>query len=575
MLRAPWVLFLNFWTLVRMMIRAPLRYVVSRLSKQERRFVRLELPAGLALSGEVQRFGPVSLRRRERGAWWDFREALDRIAEDAGIEGVYLKMRRVEGGLAEVMALGRALEGLRAKGKRVVVHLDQAMLREYALASAGDVVALTPAGRLYTFGLRMELSFYGEALERLGVRADFMHLGPFKTAMHRLSRRRATQAQVRGTRQLLEGMADVTLGAIAARRGVSSSEAEALLELAPLSAREAARRRLIDRVVFAEDVKASLEAEQAGGPPVALVSMADYLKVARAAPQWRSLRRAGRLGVLSLSGAIMMGDEGGLVPMRGGITPKETMKALERLRRDPTVKAVLLHIDSPGGSALASELIWRAIRDLDAEKPVVAFLGNVAASGGYYMAVAARRIVAMPETLTGSIGVIAGKVSGGALLERLGVHTASVSVGGTAGFGSLSEGLSGQEIENLRRDLREFYRRFLLRVAEGRRLPKRRLHRIARGRVYTGRRALGLGLIDQLGDLEDALALACREGGLDPRTAPIALIDPRPTGLRGLLKRGASLEVPLPAGVEDALVFAALLRRPGALAFWPHALPAE
>ena len=594
MIRALFLLIFNLVNLCRRVMRKLVKAVKARFRPAKRRFVKLEVPSGIQLAGETRKIGPIAIGHADKGPYWDFEALLGKLAKDPEVEGVYFRVEPQGGSLAEVSAMADRLQVLRDAGKRVLCHFDQAMFKEYVLASAADTVMMTPAGRLYTFGMRMEMTFLGDAFDKVGIDAQFIHLGQFKTAMHRFTRRRMSRSQRRGSRQLLEGLSSSALTRIASAREITIEQAAAMLDRAPIPAREARRMSLVDRMVYVDGVRNAIEQEDDCERTVELLSSANYLRQSESKLKWRPLmRRKKKIAVLSLSGMIMMGNEGLPMQFRNAITPPPVVEALDRLRKDASVVAVVIHIDSPGGSALASDLIWRRLRKLGEHKPTIAFLGSVAASGGYYIAAGAQQIVSLPETLTGSIGVIAGKLSGGALLDKLGVHAEALSIGETAGFTSLTTSLSEREFDNLQRDIRSFYRRFLHRVAASRKMDKRTLHRLARGRVYTGRRAHTIGLVDHLGDLEFAIDLACKEAGVERDKAAVTFVDHRKGGLRSLFGRkrsAAAVEVEtegfdtraraasvaeeslsslVPEGLESYVAAAALMRTQGALALWP------
>jgi protease-4 len=272
---------------------------------------------------------------------------------------------------------------------------------------------------------------------------------------------------------------------------------------------------------------------------------------------------------------ILQGNEGRLAQLQGSITPQPVIKALKRLAKDTSVKAVVLRIDSPGGSATASDLIWRQIKKLAQKKPTIASLGRVAGSGGYYIAVAADEIIAHPETITGSIGVIAGKLSGGPLLDKLGIKVESMSEVEDNNLSSLAAPLTEPELTNLRRDIRAFYRRFIRCVAEGRQMSRQRVHRLGRGRVYTGSRALGVGLVDRLGGLQDAIDVACERAGLESRSAEVVFVDHKKTrrGIKtlvgGVSVRDAVVTQLIPGALTQHVLAATMLSRPNTLALMP------
>lgn len=582
MFRMMVTLAVNLWTLTRFAMGKIVKSVTGRLRRRGRTFVRIKLPAGLELSSPPRKVGPVTVGVASDGHYWQFVETLRRVARDRHVDGVYFRAGGTHLGLAEIDVLSNALAELRAAGKRVVCHLEQAMLLDYLLACSADLILMSPPGRLYTFGLRMDLRFAGEALDKIGLRAQFIHVGRFKTAAHRFTKGEATPSQTRMMRQLMDGLSASVAERIATGRGVDLALAKRLFDASPISAREARNMGLVDVCAYRDQVVEILEAERDDERKVKITAEANYIK-SMVPFKWRPvLRKPPKIAVLSLSGMIMMGNEGALGQLRRVITPKPVIALLRQIRKDDDVKAVVLHIDSPGGAALASDLIWRHVAKLAKKKPVVAHLGNVAASGGYYIAVGATKIVALPDSLTGSIGVIAGKISGGELLDRLGVASESITMGATSSFTSLTEPLSDTEFDNLHSDIRAFYRRFIQRVAEGRGLETRRVHRLARGRVFLGAHAKLLGLVDTLGDLESAIDLACRLAEVRRDRAQVEFRHTGPTGLGGVIKNlrgsdtvaGTSLFRPeltelLPEVLHQRLALAELLRRPTVLTLWP------
>lgn len=577
LLRALIHLIANFFALIRYVMRKIVRNIPF-LRSNKRRYVRIRLPAGLALSGQARKIGPISIGRVEKGAWWAFDKLLDQIAEDTSVEGVYYRVEPAKIGLADVEAVGRRLDRLRAAGTRVVAFLEQGMVRDYMLASSADTIMMAPPGRLYTFGLRLEMMFLADALEKAGIQAQFVNLGRFKTAAHRFTRGEATAPQQVMMGHLLHGMADNVTARIARRRQVPQEDARSIFDDAPLSAREARRRGLIDHVAYADQVLETLEKEGDCKRKVVLHSPMQYMRSAMPKFKWRPLvKRTPTIAVMNLKGVIMHDGVSGPMGMRQLVTPKPVVAQLKALEKNKRIKAVVLHIDSPGGSAIGSDIIWRHIRKLAKKKPVIASLGNVAASGGYYIAVAADEIVAQPSSITGSIGVIAGKLSGGELLEKIGVKIQGLEVGETAGFGSLAESMSDREMGNLTRDIRGFYRRFLHRVSAGRNISRRRVHRLARGRVYTGERAHRLGLVDHIGDLERAIEVACEKVGVRRDQVHVAFADHRPDPLRQLLGRGtdtsalasAAVSDLIPASLQVPAAVALLMREPSTLALMP------
>ncbi len=278
---------------------------------------------------------------------------------------------------------------------------------------------------------------------------------------------------------------------------------------------EAAQAGLIDRVSH-EDACASILSEKLA-TEVKIIPSGRYRVGDGMLGRFLSLRRP-RVAVVYAVGIISQGEDRQSKSPRPVIGARSLCQLIERLRNSPRIKALVLRIDSPGGSAVASEIVWREVELTRQEKPVVVSMGDVAASGGYYIAAAADAILAEPSTLTGSIGIVGGKVVARRLLDKLGVHRETLSLGKSSGYLSPFHSFTEAEREKLRSHLRHFYEKlFLPRVAEGRNLSLEQVHEVARGRIWTGRQSKDRGLVDALGDLDAAIELACRKAGIPPK----------------------------------------------------------
>ncbi len=509
LIRLPFVVVLNSLSLLRFGIASGL-HRLFRLFSSDGVFVKISLEDGL----------PLGRDRRGLARYFDnsttflqLRRDLKRVAAAPDVEGIILETKGTNLGRARAADFADLLEDARNQGKRVVATLDMAMTGEYMLATAADDVVLTPAGRLYTFGARIEQLYFTPVLRKLGLTAQFVHLGPFKTAYNRFVRDEPSAGDAAMTAELREKIDHVTVRTIAERRGVDSSVVRELFAHAPVDARWARNKGLIDGEVFAQDLTRFVEVgdelrhkpdERDVSPKVTTVRgwIEDQPKPLR----WRTLEgKTHRIAVIDLSGMIVM-PRTNVPGASQTIDPDEVLPVLSSLRRS-SYDGVLLHISSPGGSALASDIIWNAIDELRAEIPVVAYCSDVAASGGYYLACGADQIVCRPESIVGSIGVITGKISAEGALQKLGVERAVYHEShAPAKMLSLTESLSEDELRSVRDEAREFYRRFLHRVGVARSLSKRRLHRYARGRVYLGEAALQRGLVDGLGGFEEAVS---------------------------------------------------------------------
>ncbi len=577
MLRAPFVF---IWNALKALVFA-LKWALFRLgrflTRKKPRWVHWHVPAR-------HPFGPprgVAALFQDTPSFLDARERLLRLADDPDVDGLLITADGLSMGSAHVGDLADLADRLRDSGKAVLFHSHSLMGREYRLALAADQILVTPGAHLYLFGLRIEQFFAAPLLERLGVAAQFVHLGAFKTAAHRFIHEEGTSPQRLAVDQLLTSLAKLQESHLAERRGLADDELPDLFGTMPIDDQEAIHRKLIDarwprrklrhwiasgHLAEGEQPPSPEEAEKAAGQVIIRDLPAHVGGIPRF--QWVPLfRHQPAIAVMDLSGMIVMPDTEIPGHSAATIDPKEVLPALRALKRARHIRAVVLHINSPGGSAIASEIIWDAIGDLGEAKPVIAYMSDVAASGGYYLSVAAHGIICRPETITGSIGVIAGKFSLPGALEHLGIHHETFARHESSRFMSLSEPLSEDSLENLRRDARAFYRQFLRRVGESRGLPRRRLHRFARGRVYTGVDAHRRGLVDKLGGFEDAVDLARELASLDDR-APLVFQPHRKVSLPALLRTRATSAI-VPDTLQELRGIHAIARREPLLALLP------
>jgi protease-4 len=451
---------------------------------------------------------------------------LDAARRDPAVRGVALRIVDADFGLAKAAELRRQLEATAAAGKFVACYLDTAGegsngTLEYYVASACQHLSLAPAGELNLLGLWSDAVFLRGSLEKLRVEPDFLTSGRFKSAGEPFTERAHSPAAREAIDAVLDDYFAGIVGGIAASRELDAGEVRALVERAPLPADDALASRLVDALEFPDQFEARLE-ELAGG---------EIEQVDLAAWSRRHLRAGSgpRIAVLFARGTIVRGGNG-FDPWSGEtfIGSDGLGDQLRRLAEDDGVAAVVVRIDSPGGSALASDLILRRMELLAARKPVIVSMSDVAASGGYYIAARATRIVAEPGTLTGSIGVVTGKLATGRFQEELlGATHDVLARGGRAGLYSTLRPWSEEERAVLERRVDDIYRRFVGHVAAGRELAPERVHEIAQGRIWTGEDALALGLVDELGGLDAAVAAARAEAGLDAGAGTIEL-HPKP-----------------------------------------------
>jgi len=462
----------------------------------------------------------------------DLRGAADRIGDDQRVRGVVLRFDTLGARPAALHSMRATLERLRKKGKRLVAWLPGADTWHYYLASACDQIILPPLGSLSVMGLRAEPVFLKDVLDRLGVEADLESFGEYKTSADAVRRSSITEPHRQMLDSILGSVYDEIVAAIAAGRGLEEKRVRELIDRMPLSAEEAVEEGLADAVLYEDELAAYLEetaesdgTRQARGQPGRRdeSQQPDSLRTWREASIWlpKPIRWTTRqvIGVVSLEGVIMPGRSRRLplpVPLLAAQAGAETViQTLRIAEHDPRIAAVILHVETPGGASVASDLIWREARRLRERKPLVVLMGSEAASGGYYVAAAANRIVARPTTLTGSIGIWGGKIVLGRAYDALGVRHETIQRGARAALHSELRPYSAEERAAVRSEMHRAYDLFLARVAEGRGLTLEQVDDVARGRVWTGKQALEVGLVDELGDFETALALAKELAGLN------------------------------------------------------------
>ena len=464
----------------------------------------------------------------------DMRMVMDTLGSDRRVRTVVLRFDALQAGMSTLYSLRRMLLDLRAKGKRLVAWLPTADTWDYYLASACDEVILPQSGRLFALGLRAEPVFLKDALALAGVEADLEAIAEYKVTPDTFRRSTMSEPHREMLEAVLGSLFDEVVGAIAEGRGLDAARVRELMDAMPLSPAEAVEAGLADAVLYEDEwvgrLKSRPHEEDSGSESKprgrfdekgALFTWREAAQRLRTPIKWTT-RQA--IGVVSLEGLIVSGHSRRVpvpvplpLPLFEAQAGAETIvQALRRAEADPHMAAVVLCVETPGGSALASDLICQEVRRLRERKPVVVLMGGQATSGGYYVSALAHRIVARPTTLTGSIGIWGGKFVLAGLYGKLGIGRESVQRGAMAGLYSEMTPFSEGERAWVRRDLGESYARFKARVAEGRGMTEEQVEEVARGRVWTGAQARTIGLVDELGDFEAALALAKELAGLKP-----------------------------------------------------------
>jgi len=445
----------------------------------------------------------------EVGVRYQVLKRLRRIAYDPTVAGVFLRLDGVPGSWAACQDLRAVLERIRAAGRSVYVFLESPGNAAIWVAAAADRVFLVPTAEVGLVGVGVELTFLGQALERLGIEPDFEAAGAYKSFGEPYTRTHASPENHEAIRVLVEDMQEQLVEGIASGRSLGVDQVRELLERAPIPAADAVEVGLVDQAAYEDEAKDWIE--QHHGSKTHFLKFMTWARrdlVLEWIEHWGDDDK--QIAILHLQGPIVIDDR----------TPAHTIRArqvvplLRHLRDNDDVEAVVLHINSPGGSALASDIIWREVDLLRREKPVVASFEDVAASGGYYLAAPAVEIIARPGTLTGSIGVFGGKLVMGRAMRQLGVHTQVVSSSPNANLFSASRPFTEDQRTRFRSSLQRFYDGFVERVASGRHQATEDIEPHCRGRVWTGRLARRHGLVDRHGDLFEAVERARVLAGL-------------------------------------------------------------
>lgn len=465
-------------------------------------------PATVLLSGQV----PNQLTLREAVV------ALRQAAEDDRIAGLYLKGGADVGmGLASQIELRDAIEAFKASGKPVIAYDVSWSEQEYFLSSVAEPIYMNPFGDLEMNGLFAESMYQAEALSRLGLGVQVTRVGKYKSAVEPLIRDDMSPEEREQTQRLLN---ELWQSMIQASAGSRSLDAKTLQTIANtqgfLFGQQAQTQKLIDQVAYEDEVITTLRSHtnqtDAEDEPVRQISLQRYAEVADDVLASRSAKS--QIAVVYAEGPIVDGSGEGL----GGaqvIAGNQVAAQLRRLRLDDDVKAVVLRVNSPGGSATASEIILREVRLLrEAKKPVVVSMGDVAASGGYWIASLADKIVAEPNTITGSIGVFSLFINLEQLGDKVGISWDGVKTSELADIFTSTRPKTSQELAILQKSVDQIYGEFLARVQEGRQLPAAKVAEIAQGRIWSGTAAKELGLVDELGGLDRAIELAAELGEL-------------------------------------------------------------
>lgn len=497
-------------------------------------------------------------------------ERINKAAADREIAGLVLRIKSPSLGWAKLNEFRASLERVRKAGKKVIAVVDEPATQSYLLACACDEIIMPEGGAVMVLGLRMEVMFYKKLFENVGIHADMMQVGEYKGAAEPYTRTDMSPAFREEMEAMLDDYYEQIISTIAKSRKLDKGKVEAAIDSGPHTASAAKELGLIDRIAYEDEVDTIL-AKEFGGKTVkkaygkekldtdfsGLAGMMKMMNMMMGVPTARRVTSGDKIAIIHATGMIMTGRSMN-DPFGGQVLGADTLvAAVRKAEKNDQVKAIVLRIDSPGGSALASDLMWRALKNC--RKPVVASMGNTAASGGYYIAMGCDEVFAEPGTLTGSIGVVGGKLSTGGVFNKIGLTTSVIQRGRNAGALSSSSPFSDSEKAAMKKLMTEIYVQFTTKCAEQRGMKLDDLEKLARGRVYTGNMAKKLKLVDELGTLDDAVARAQKLAGIDPSKKLERVILPKPASPFEALF-GPLAEAKTPGSGHQAAGFISALR---------------
>ncbi len=448
--------------------------------------------------------GPLDLKK--------IRDDLEKAAVDSRIRGVVLNVGFLQTGFVKVHELQEAISRYRESGKKIYAYMEWGMTRDYMLAAACDTIIMPTSGNLFLTGVGSEVTHYKDLLVKVGVKAEFVHVGKYKTAPETYTHHSMSPENREVLNDILDQYYRSIIHNISDLRGIDRAHIKKIInEQSGLTGTDALSEKLVDMNGFLDDAVALIRKD---GPKPTRILASAYARIPASSLH---IRNKSRIAVIYVNGTIAGGEDSD-DPLLGRITGQNTVvKSLRKAASSTSVKAIVLRIDSPGGSAIASDVIWHAIKKAAAKKPLIASISDMGASGGYFIAAGADTILTDSLSLIGSIGVFAGKFSLQGLHDKLGINVQQIKRGTNAGLFSTNTQWSASERNVIARLIKDFYHDFVNKVSLGRKMPYEKVDHIAQGRVWSGASGLRNGLADAPGSFYTAIEFAKKLAGIDPK----------------------------------------------------------
>jgi protease-4 len=438
------------------------------------------------------------------------RQVLKMAAVDERINGILVHINFLQIGFAKLQELHQLIDAYRQSGKPIIAYMEYGLLRDYYLAIACDSILMPPSGNLLIPGLSAEVTFYKGLLAKVGVEADFEHIGKYKNAPDIYTEQTMSDAQREVIDEILDHRYQDVISVVSQRRGIDKTEVIRLIEnISGFTAEEAVNYGLIDRVCYPDAASDIFMQNGEDSTPVTALTYAEI------SPSDVGLAKGPRVAIIYCEGTIAGGEDGSDLFLDDIMGADRVVRNLESAAESRSIKAIILRISSPGGSALASDMIWHAIMEARKKKPVIASISDMGASGGYYIAMAADTVVAQAASLIGSIGIYAGKFSLEKLYQKLDLETVRFIRGKNAALFSLQSRFSTSERKVVQKLIHAFYISFVQNAAVCRNKTYQDIEQLASGRVWSGPEGMTAGLVDTLGGMDLTLNLVKKRLALD------------------------------------------------------------
>lgn len=496
--------------------------------------------------------------------WMNFQKA----KKDSRIEAIVLRLGYMICDWAKVSEIRDMILDFRKSGKKVYVYIDEAIEfdKEYYLATACDRIILHPEGLLIINGIGGYVPFIKKGLDKLGIEAEVEHVEEYKTAYHMFIEEKLTPAHREMLESLYSDIYSHYIRSVAEARKKTQDEIKTLIDRGFFQGDDAKETGLVDDLLYEDEF---LKLLQDSGRGMRRISHERYSKTS---PSSLGLNRGKKIALIYGMGPIITGE--GFYQFMGSTT---VARWIRRARKDKSIAAIIFRVDSPGGSVVASDTIWREVTLAKKEKPFIVTMSDMAGSGGYQVSMAAHKIVAQPQTLTGSIGVIFAKFNMTKLYEKLGITSEKIQFGKRADMFTTFRKSTAEERQLLKKEILKSYDKFLTKVAEARNMDKDQVHNLGKGRVWTGSQAKEMGLVDEIGGLSKAISLAKELMGISPEEPVKLVVLPKKTSFLNMIlgRRRNSIKLDISPKLEKILNTFKLLEKEAFWALMPFWIPTE